>query len=136
MSTKPLLKALVLADHVYQDAQTKKWIIAGTFNQVKGRKLPITMPPCHFYLSLTDFRGPCEIQLELRLDDTNEVLVQTAPFKFHMENPLQTVEICLPVPSLTFSRTGAYSFNVLWESEILGSQRIAVGLTDKDGAKE
>ena len=31
---KPLLQALILADHVYQDAQTGKKVIAGTFNQL------------------------------------------------------------------------------------------------------
>lgn len=31
---KPVLQALILADHVYQDRETGKRIIAGTFNQI------------------------------------------------------------------------------------------------------
>ncbi len=39
---KPVLQAMVLADHVYQDKNTGKRIIAGTFNQitVKRRAIP------------------------------------------------------------------------------------------------
>jgi hypothetical protein len=39
--TKPILQALVLAEHIYQDAGTGKKIIAGTFNRVFfGRTKP------------------------------------------------------------------------------------------------
>ena len=31
---KPVLQALVLADHVYQDKTTGKMVIAGTFNRL------------------------------------------------------------------------------------------------------
>lgn len=43
--TKPVLQALVLADHVYQDRFTGKWIIAGTFTTMtKGRlQGPVTV---------------------------------------------------------------------------------------------
>ncbi len=43
---KPVLQALVLADHVYQDKSTGKKIIAGTFNRVcfSRRKRPAEQP--------------------------------------------------------------------------------------------
>ena len=38
---KPVLQAMVLADHVYQDRQTGKYIIAGTFSQIIFGSVPI-----------------------------------------------------------------------------------------------
>ena len=135
MPTKPILKALVLADHVYQDLRTKKWIIAGTFNQIRGTKLPIVTSASYVYLALTDFRGPCEILLEIQFDQTNQVLARTQSLKFESEDPLQTTEIVLTLPGMQLSRAGTYSVNVLWRDEIIGSHRIAVSLIDQEGAK-
>lgn len=129
MSTKPVLKALVLADQIYQDARTQKWIIAGTFTQITGPRIPIITPQIWVYLSLTDFRGECEIRLEIKFDDTDEVLAQTNPLRLKMENPLQTFEVALPIPPMTLHRPGIYSINVIHDEEILGSHRITVQLT-------
>lgn len=43
--TKPVLQALVLADHVYQDRFTGKWIISGTFTTMTRGRIqgPVTI---------------------------------------------------------------------------------------------
>lgn len=58
--TKPVLQALVLADHVYQDRFTGKWIIAGTFTTMASGRL----------------QGPLTIQAQL---DANVPVVPPTP---------------------------------------------------------
>ena len=79
---KPILQALILADHIYRDAATGKHIIAGTFNQVvfqKGGAKPKTVEvggeekqvvpggmqvgSPYVYVSLTDLRGKAQCVL-------------------------------------------------------------------------
>ena len=128
---KPVLKALVLADHLYRDARTGKWIIAGTFTQVMGIKLPIELTSSWVYLSLTDFRGQCQVELEINYDPENRVLARTKPISVQTESPLQTAEVSIPLPKIAFKMPGAYSINVLHDGEILGSHRITVGILEQ-----
>ena len=40
ISEAPIVQAILLADHVYQDRETGKYVIAGTFNQLRGQAFP------------------------------------------------------------------------------------------------
>ena len=63
MPHKPVLQALVLADHVYVDAETGKKIIAGTFNELHAAEFPTQFAHVTFaYLCLTDLRGEAELE--------------------------------------------------------------------------
>jgi len=126
---RPVLQALVLADHVYQDVTGKK-IIAGTFNRVlfspkrpmkeveapDGSKRKVTLGGMQsgspsVYLSLTDVcQGTAVlIATEIRVD---------------CEDRLQTVEVVVPLPALPIKEPGAYALEVVCEGEILGFHRI------------
>ena len=139
---KPLLQALLLADHIYQDL-TGKHIIAGTFNKmvvVKGAAAPKTVEidgeekhrvlgggqpgNPYAYISLTDIRGKIECVLRYVNLEHDKALFQTK-FTVECADPLQTVELVLPLPKLP-PVAGVYALELLCGDEPLGSHRIIV----------
>ncbi len=151
---KPVLQALLLADYVYDDARTGKKIIAGVFHTyyvapkpqpqeetpAEGQEKPVQEPPeprlkrvVHVeragtpfvYISLTDLRGPTDLQLRLVSLTTNEVCFETEPFTVERDSPLATAEIFNAIPSLP-TRPGVYALELLCHDEPLGAHRITV----------
>lgn len=148
---KPILQALVLADHVYKDALTGKMIIAGTFNQVfftqpsteaeqsdknvenieqaGARKMnwhEVVKAGSPFaYISLTNVRG--EVPLELRYVDLDDNLaIICSQFCVRASSPLDTVEAVIQLPPLPTPHAGIYALELLADNEPLGSHRVTV----------
>jgi hypothetical protein len=140
---KPVLQALLLADRVYQDAQTGKKIIAGTFHRMlftksvqKGREIEVDgvkrmvvpggMHPGspYAFVSLTEIRG--KVSCVLRYVDLggDKPLLQCG-FEIDCKNPLETVEVVLPMPPLP-PNPGIHALELLCDDEPIGSLRITV----------
>jgi hypothetical protein len=141
---KPVLQALLIADHVYSDAITGKKIVAGIFHRLwfKRPQGPDEQPDAaksviqvgssghragspFCYISLTEVHG--EQHFELRFVDLgSDTIVFGTRFAFKSENPLQTIEQILPLPMLPAAKAGVFAFELLWNGEQLGSHRIIV----------
>uniref|UniRef100_A0A7C2K0A0 Uncharacterized protein n=1 Tax=Schlesneria paludicola TaxID=360056 RepID=A0A7C2K0A0_9PLAN len=142
MST-PVLQALLVADHVYRDAGTGKHVICGVFSALqyipKGAR-PKQPPPeggpvpathliragsPYVYLSLTEVHG--QQTFELRYVDLrdNSVLF-SSNFGVKSQDPLQTVEVVLPLPVLPAPHPGFYALELLCEETLLGSHRVRI----------
>jgi hypothetical protein len=138
---KPVLQAMVLADHVYQDRLTGKFIICGTFSTILFGPSPNTEPSAasqnvaaglvsragspYLYLALAEVHG--DVQLSLRFVDLSDasVLIQ-AEIIVASNDPVAVAEYILPMPPLPAERIGNYSLDLLYDEELLGSWRIAV----------
>lgn len=141
----PVLQALLVADHVYEDKATSKKVVAGIFHAMyftrreverqvdpKGGKVKINIPPGGMkagspfsYISLTDIRGKQEFDLRyVSLNDDKTIF--ESHFQVDCPDPLATVEVMLPLPPLPANQPGIYALELLWNQEPLGSYRIAV----------
>ena len=139
---KPVLQALLLADRIYRDT-TGKHIIAGTFNKfafAKGGAKPKTVDiggeekqlvrggvqtgSPYVYLSLTEIRGRVNCVLRYVNLDQDKALFETG-FSIECANPLQTVELVLPMPMLP-RVAGVHALELLCNDEPIGSHRITV----------
>jgi hypothetical protein len=147
---KPVLQALVVADHVYQDVSGKK-IIAGTFNTFKfSRKPPMAEVQApdgtrqtvvrggmqggspFAYVSLTDVCDGTRLQLQFVNLTRNAVLFGNE-VTITNTNRLTSVELVFPLPRLPIQESGVYALELLCDGDILGSYRItAENLDDKD----
>jgi hypothetical protein len=147
---KPVLQALVVADHVYQDVSGKK-IIAGTFNTFKfSRKPPVAEVQGpdgtkqtvvrggmqggspFAYVSLTDVCDGTKLQLQFVNLTRNAVLFGNE-VTITNANRLTTVEMVFPLPRLPIQEAGVYALELLCDGDILGSYRItAENLDEKD----
>jgi hypothetical protein len=139
---KPVLQALILADHIYDDRLTGKKVISGTFNQLSFAKVPkrqvtqggqkkVLVPPGGqigspwLYISLTDFRGKARFDIRYVDLKDNKVLFGTA-FEAQWDDPLATAEFVLPMPPLPASREGVFALELLCNNELLGALRVRV----------
>jgi Family of unknown function (DUF6941) len=145
---KPILQALLIADHVYQDKVTGKKIVAGIFRNLYYQTSPpqpssepgegnqqskivrvaaggqrAGSPFC--YISLTEVHG--EQEFELRYVDLHDdkPLIQTT-FSVNASSPVDTVEAIIPLPALPVGKAGTFSFELLWHNEPIGAHRIQV----------
>ena len=139
---KPVLQALVLADRVYNDAQSGKKIIAGTFTRFWFSKAPaykeIDQPDGTkrrllagglqagspwMYLSLTDVIDGTKLILQFVKLEDQKILFGTEII-LKCDDRLKIVEVVMPLPMLPINGKGIYAFEVMCDGEMLGSYRI------------
>jgi len=150
---KPMLQALVLADHIYQDKSTGKMVIAGTFNRLNvftgnappdaaSRPAQPTEQPSEglrklgyreickvgspwAYVSLTELHGT--VPLELRyVDLSNNAVLLRVELSVKSGSPLDTVEVAVQLPVLPTPHAGTYALELLSNNEPVGSHRVTV----------
>lgn len=128
MTPKPVVQALVLADHIYREPVTGKVFILGTFNALVVDPLPGFFSRSTFaYLCLTDVYGNVDIVLRYCDLATNEILMETNTLRAHSPDRFSSIEAVLPVPPFPIPHAGVYSFEVHSGTEMLGSLRIHIG---------
>ena len=125
---------------VYEEKSGKK-IIAGTFNGLLIGKLPQTQNDIgtrnivggtdsgcpSLYISITDLVDGTELRLDVSNVSKNMVLF-SINFKIQQSDRLATVEIIAPLPPFgSYTRESeVFSFDHIWQGEILGSHRLMV----------
>ncbi len=142
---QPVLQALLVADHVYVDKITNKKIVAGIFHDLhiqrhhkQERKVneagqstfqigpggmrassPFT------YISLTEVNGKQDFELRyVRLNDDKQLFGTS--FHVNCQNPLEIVEVVVPLPPLPAQEPGIHALELLWNQKPLGAYRISV----------
>jgi hypothetical protein len=149
---KPLLQALIVADHVYQDHQTGKKVICGTFNSFRfSRKPPVSevqnpdgtkrtvimggtqSGSPYAYISLTDVVEGTKLLLRFVNLSKNDVLFGTE-VTVNNVNRLATIELVLPLPRLPINEAGSYALELVCDNEIIGSCRITAENMDEKPA--
>lgn len=168
--TAPVLQALLVADQIYQDQATGKFVICGIFgtifflphddertvesesskdsadksagqpgnNSGGGVEGPAGAAPVpqqmslnrliragspYAYVSLTEVHGQRSFELRY-MDLKDNTVVFAFEFKVDWRNPLETVQLSLPLPALPISHEGVFVLELLCEGELLGSHRI------------
>jgi hypothetical protein len=130
---KPVLQALVLADHVYVDVQTGKKVIAGTFNELQADGFPNQFPRATYaYLCLSDLRRPSDLDLKYVDLANGEVLMQLDGVPITAESPLDSTELIVEVPEFPMPHPGTFALEVHCDGELLGFLRITVGKAEKE----
>jgi hypothetical protein len=148
---KPMLQALVLADHIYQDKATGKMVVAGTFNRLnvftgqpaqpaqpaapkpdppEGRRKLGYRDICKVgspwaYISLTELHGTVPLQL-CYVDLSNNAVLVRVELSVKSASPLDTVEVAVQLPVLPTPHAGTYALELLSGSEPVGSHRVTV----------
>lgn len=142
---RPVLQAMVLADHVYQDKSSGKHVIAGTFTRIIFGKATIERAPDsddnherhilsgpmtkagspYLYFALVEVHGT--VPLELKFVDLSDASVLLeAKLAVTSSDPVSVAEYVVPMPPLPVNKIGTFSLDLLHDGEILGSWRLSV----------
>ena len=160
----PVLQAMLLADQVYQDRDTGKYVICGIFSAIhfvpnepppdtdrsagtddsgrgdggKAVDTPLPSAPApapvpiarlvragspFAYVSLTELQGTRKFELRYVDLEENSVLFGTA-FEVSCRDPLETIQITVPLPPLPIPHEGVFVLELLCDGEMLGSHRV------------
>jgi hypothetical protein len=149
---RPIVQAILVADHVYTDTLTEKKIVAGIFHSIISRKqsdpigetgqedqpshLTVPVPAAGFqmgspfaYVSLTNVRSEQEFALRYVDLSTDQARFEVG-FVIKCQDPLATAELAIALPPLPSDRPGTFALELLWHDEPLGSTRIQVRIVD------
>ncbi|MEM8882771.1 MAG: hypothetical protein AAGD14_01725 [Planctomycetota bacterium] len=130
-SQLPVVRAILLADHVYQDLQSGKFIIAGTFDQIFVTQFPGSHVSTHLYINLADFHGTHEMAVRLvRLEDGFEI-GNSGAIEIEQEDRARHAEFNVRLPPMEFEREGPYAVEVVWDGHLLGEARIQVAQAEE-----
>lgn len=129
----PTIQALVIADMVFRDPATGKFLIAGTFNTISsGGPFPKQYGrPFFAYLSLTGIHGQADLSFRfVDLEDYSVVVQSPSGLRVEAPNPLEVAEAGLQFPNLPLPKPGTYALEVHMASEhgdaLLASHRIQI----------
>ena len=132
MPPRPVLQAIILADHVYEDLHSGKKVIAGTFCEMAAVSFPSKYNRGAFlFLSLTEFQGKLPITIEYVDLVRDETLLEFGDIIAFANNPLETCELVVELPELPLPRPGPYAFEVYLYEVPIGSFRFTVSVGEE-----
>ena len=121
------LQALLLADHIYRDQGSGKYVIAGTFYQLNVADFPTTFArTIGVFVSLSGLTGKTGIDLEFVDALSREVLIRTQSLEVTCEDPDLPVEFAVEVPPLPLPHAGRYLFRLTIDGMVLGTAAVTV----------
>jgi hypothetical protein len=116
------VQALLLADHIYRDHGSGKFVIAGTFHQLSVGSFPASFGRfAGVFVSLSNVIGKKVITLHFVDATTNEVLLDTRPLEIFGNDPHLPIEFAVEVPPLPLPRPGMFWLQLKTNGILIGS---------------
>jgi hypothetical protein len=149
--SQPIVQAMVLADRVYRDAATGKYLIIGTFNTLKRRLVKAKMTDAgsrgpeselegpsivvssadvadsgtpSLYMAFTNIRDHTTFRLRFASLSQDLVIFEGA-FDVRSGDPVSLVEVAADLPRLQ-GPAGQYSLDLLLNGSILAQRRVTL----------
>jgi hypothetical protein len=117
------VNALLLADHIYRDAGTGKFVIAGTFHDMHVERCPTTFGrSVGLFVSLSGVERELQLGVEV-LGPEREVLLTRAPVRVPGGDAL---DLGLELPPLPLPRPGRYVVRVTGDGVPLSELELTV----------
>jgi hypothetical protein len=115
------LQAILLADHIYQDKDTGKYVIAGTFHQLNVPSFPATLGKIvNVFISLTGLTGKAAINLEFVDASSGKQLMHMSSLEISCDSPDVSVDFAVEVPPLPLPNAGRYLFRASADGNLIG----------------
>lgn len=130
----PLPLALLVADRVYHDRMTGKWIVSGVFSNIHFPTLPRTYDLFEIFFQVTNVSQPVELRLRIEHSDGDVLLDVGGPIK--SRSPLEVIPRRMVVRNLPFQKPGKYWVLLKSQEEILTQVPLYVSIVKPKQARE
>ena len=131
------LQALLIADHIYHDQMSGKYVIAGTFHQWNLPFFPFTFnQPFAIFASLSGVYGKKQVRFEFIDAANNKILMKTNLLEIANNDQNSAVSFAIEIPPLYIPHSGSYYFSLIIEDAIIGKINLtAFELNSKNDGK-
>lgn len=152
-TSNPILQSLLLADHLYKDGRSGKYVVCGIFNtyflkktdpsklqntnaaQIELQSSPSPGSP-FAYLSITEFSGKRPFELRW-VSLTDHSVLMSCKFDLECDDPIKTLEVGVELPRLPMKlEEGVYALELLCDDFPLGSHRVTAKFLEEPGQSE
>jgi len=129
-SEPPIVNSLLVADRVYRDQESGKWVIAGVFNSLSSPVLPIGVDEINVFFQLTNATRAFDLHLRIEHADSGRVLLDVGgEMLLNPADPLRVIENLVRLRQVQFQEPGKYWVQLTSDEEILAQTPLMVRLT-------
>jgi hypothetical protein len=121
----PTANSLLIADRVYRDAESRKWVISGVFNTLGFRAFPGVHDWMEVFFQLTNVSR--EVDLRFRVENTNDgSLLVELKGQIGSPSPLNVLEQKIVMRGLRFPGPGKYWVQLVSDEAIVAQTPLYV----------
>lgn len=117
-SERPVPLSLLVAERIYQDRETGKWIVAGIFSTINAPGLPMTHDTLEIFFQITNVSRPVDLHLKVEHADSGAVLLDVGG-NVKASSPLDVVHQRIVLRRVPFQHAGKYWIQLISTGEIL-----------------
>ncbi len=133
----PVVNSLLIADRVYRDRDSGKWVIAGVFSGLKTRLLPARLDQLNVFFQLTNAGRSFDLRLRIEHAESGEVMFEMGgPMHVSPADPLRVIEHLVRLTDVLFRREGKYWIQLLSGEEILAQAPLSVQIVPPESSAE
>ena len=121
-AAKPMIKAILVCDHIITEAGTNKKSLIGVFENITVLKFPYRHPLFSVYVKLTDASGKYRVRIELVDLKQNKIIGKGEIFSMDFPDKLSHYELTFNFGGLRFNHAGKYEFRIYVNDEFLDSK--------------
>jgi Family of unknown function (DUF6941) len=115
---RPVPLSLLVAERIYQDRETGKWIVAGIFSNINAPGLPVVQDTLEVFFQVTNVSTPVDLHLKLEHAESGGVLLD-AGGTIKSNSPLEVIPQRIVLRRVPFNRSGKYWVQLVSGGEIL-----------------
>jgi hypothetical protein len=121
----PKVLAFLICEDVIVDTGTKRKTIVNVTDQINAVTYPALCPKLHLFAQVTAGHGTKQIEMKLVFASTNEQVSGVgANGQVSFLDPLQVIDLIVPIVNLILPREGEYRFQFFSAGTLLVEQRL------------
>lgn len=127
VSEPPVVNSLLLADRVYRDRESGKWVIAGVFSGLTAPSLPTRLDEINVFFQLTNAPKSFDLHLRVEHAESGELMFDYGgPMNTTRADPLKLIEHHVRLMGVVFRSAGKYWIQLVSDEEILAQAPLEV----------
>ncbi len=125
----PTVNSLIVADRVYRDIESRKWVISGVFNTLGCKSFPGTYDWMEVFFQLTNVSKPVDLRFRIESAESGDSIIEFGG-PIGSPSPLNVVEQKVVLRGVEFPEPGKYWVQLVSNEEILSQTPLYVRIIE------